>query len=759
VIVGRLSPLNETNLVELYGNTTVENHGGIVFRAPDPNDASSSLVLVIGVKTIEAAETSFEVETNATSAGRQDIYRKLDRIHLGAVTFQNLPLNEVIRILHKQSQLRDPDKAGINFLFNPNMGAGEPIATIDPATGLPLKAKPASPATNAVNQINIDLGVSDVSLKNLLDAICLVADHPLKYSVEDYGIVFSPKDPATEHYEMRTFKIDADRLLGRHLRKPTPGKGDYPPDLKPGEGYIWATTPGKSEVDIQVKNEVLKLTSKLGVNLDPPKTIFYNESLQVLFVYATLKDLDAVERALAEMNVGTVNPSDPGQQAAVLAKDGQLLYEMGRLDEAQLKLEEALSLDPDNQEARYYLNLTVQAQQPRQESGDPNQAPFLLGKPRVYNQVPLVLMRPSYNPGAFPDNAFDPHAIRSSFQPVSAPVDPADLQTNYFQINVAAFNAAVLKETGDSDSIEGFKELALKAGVDLSPPKQALIASERFGRLYVIETRNDMRIIGNILHDLHCLGPQIHIKARFFEVPKTFFDDERDSIPSSVTNGGILTHAQFRKFLHQLQSQKDSEELAEPEVTTIAGRQTQMRATILQDVVTNYLFQPESATQRVSSISPQMTKVETGPILDVMPSVWPDGYTIDLTAIPALVKFYGYADTRGLSPSYGTNSDGEKIPLPIALPVFGVGEVKEQTALYDGQTLVLLPGPQIEYNGGMEEKYRDRIVKHIQEAQKKEGDKTLIVLVTVTLIDPVGNRLHTEKEMPFAQTGLPPQWP
>jgi hypothetical protein len=36
-------------------------------------------------------------------------------------------------------------------------------------------------------------------------------------------------------------------------------------------------------------------------------------------------------------------------------------------------------------------------------------------------------------------------------------------------------------------------------------------------------------------------------------------------------------------------------------------------------------------------------------------------------------------------------------------------------------------------------------------------DKTLVVLVTATLIDPAGNRLHSDKELSFAQTGIPPQ--
>ena len=45
-------------------------------------------------------------------------------------------------------------------------------------------------------------------LADLLDAIVLVADHPIKYSIEEYGIVFSTRGPDQAQLETRTFKID-----------------------------------------------------------------------------------------------------------------------------------------------------------------------------------------------------------------------------------------------------------------------------------------------------------------------------------------------------------------------------------------------------------------------------------------------------------------------------------------------------------------------------------------------------------------------
>jgi len=35
--------------------------------------------------------------------------------------------------------------------------------------------------------------------------------------------------------------------------------------------------------------------------------------------------------------------------------------------------------------------------------------------------------------------------------------------------------------------------------------------------------------------------------------------------------------------------------------------------------------------------------------------------------------------------------------------------------------------------------------------------RNLVIFVTPTIIDPAGNRMHSEEEMPFAQSTIPPQ--
>ena len=55
-----------------------------------------------------------------------------------------LPLSEVIRQLSEQAKLRDPDKKGINFLFNPNADTSAAAAATAPAVRTAGRRAPAS---------------------------------------------------------------------------------------------------------------------------------------------------------------------------------------------------------------------------------------------------------------------------------------------------------------------------------------------------------------------------------------------------------------------------------------------------------------------------------------------------------------------------------------------------------------------------------------------------------------------------------------
>src|SRR5215469_16646895 len=137
----------------------------------------------------------------------------------------------------------------------------------------------------------------------------------------------------------------------------------------------------------------------------------------------------------------------------------------------------------------------------------------------------------------------------------------------------------------------------------------------------------------------------------------------------------------------------------------------------------------------VSAITPQVQQVETGPILDVLPAVLSDGYTINLTLIPSLIEFTGYQTP----PSLGSFTTGglNVVLLPTVLPQFSVREVTTTVNVWDGQTVVLggLVDSQIQ-----EEKDTVPIIGSVpiigrlfQSENKTEKKQNLMIFVTATM--------------------------
>jgi beta-lactamase regulating signal transducer with metallopeptidase domain len=214
--------------------------------------------------------------------------------------------------------------------------------------------------------------------------------------------------------------------------------------------------------------------------------------------------------------------------------------------------------------------------------------------------------------------------------------------------------------------------------------------------------------------------PQIHIKARFFEVPK--------GITFDMTN------------LETLRAQTGVEELAEPEVTTISGRHTQMRATQIITVITNFAFQ-ENATNGRSSMVPQVDKVEIGSVFDVVPTVLDDGNTIGLRAIASVTKFLGYdAPPTNAVGKYIKEAD---LHLPIILPRFSIEQASSRLKLRNGQTLSMSLSPTHDVQN-FNEKFPDVPLLARSYQSKSKPEKELIVFITATLVNAEGNRIHPD---------------
>jgi type II secretory pathway component GspD/PulD (secretin) len=162
---------------------------------------------------------------------------------------------------------------------------------------------------------------------------------------------------------------------------------------------------------------------------------------------------------------------------------------------------------------------------------------------------------------------------------------------------------------------------------------------------------------------------------------------------------------------------------------------------------------------QTSAITPNQQQVEIGPVLDVIPVVLSDGYTINLTLIPSLTQFSGYDP----SPTIPGVNVANVVMIPTILPRFTVRQVVSTVNIWDNQTVVL---------GGLisssVQSTKDKIpmlgdlplVGRLFQSQTKTSvKKNLMIFVTATIVDPAGNRVHSDDELPFLQSTIPPQPP
>jgi general secretion pathway protein D len=166
------------------------------------------------------------------------------------------------------------------------------------------------------------------------------------------------------------------------------------------------------------------------------------------------------------------------------------------------------------------------------------------------------------------------------------------------------------------------------------------------------------------------------------------------------------------------------------------------------------------APQVVPAILPAAAQIPFGPVLDVVPYVSADGYSIQMSIVPTLTELLGY-DTD-VAQTFQTIVGNQQLQ-PTPLPRFRVRQVVTSAIVWDGQTIVL--GGLIAENV---QKTKDKIpvlgdipfLGRLFRSERNTSEKrNLVVFVTPKLIDPAGNRVHAPDNLPYDPNVIPPQPP
>lgn len=305
---------------------------------------------------------------------------------------------------------------------------------------------------------------------------------------------------------------------------------------------------------------------------------------------------------------------------------------------------------------------------------------------------------------------------------------------------------AGLKVVSNTNSLSGMhstiKACFALANVDFHPPKH-VVYKDRVGLLLVNATRTDLDKIEKLLALINAEPPQVNIKVHLVELDvrrhnlNWYFHNAAaglTNLPASGSNSfsGILNESQFSSLKRSLENQNGVEFLQMPEVTTSSGRQAQIQSVELRTIVNGL---SNSATNGVTNTAFQTTTIPFGPVLDVVPYVAADGVSIQLTLIPTITEFLGYADPK----EFTSKLPPEKRPKDqLPLPRMRVRQITTSAIVLDGQTIVLANFPDVittRHPDGSETK----------RSNPSKNAKQLIVFITPTIIDPAGNRVHAAR--------------
>ncbi|NCA82341.1 MAG: hypothetical protein EOM72_06295 [Opitutae bacterium] len=234
-----------------------------------------------------------------------------------------------------------------------------------------------------------------------------------------------------------------------------------------------------------------------------------------------------------------------------------------------------------------------------------------------------------------------------------------------------------------------------------------------------------------------------------------------------LSASSVLTNPEVTIVLQALSQHGGSDLLSAPRVTTRSGVNAQIQ--VVKEIIYPTEFdvtQPTMNTDGNVTMSPVVTPGtfqtrETGVILNVTPTVGPDGYTIDLVMAPEVAELvdwiqYGSQITveTGIIGARQQNTYLFNMPQPI----FTSRNVTTSIVIWDGQTVVM---------GGLIREelttIKDKVpilgdIPLLGWLFRSEGQyskkKNLLIFVTARLVDPAGRPIHREGNMAMPGAGI-----
>ena len=677
-----------------------------------------------------------------TSKGRSLILQKLETIKIPDINaLDGFSMTEVIDLIDKLAKKHDPQNEGLNFIINPNItnsaraaapvppGAGGPPPPvvppmIDPNTGLPIAqpqppvaAVPGSIDPGAVKIKGLTTPLRNLTLAQLLDAVMKSFDTPVKFTVEDYAVVFTHKAPERQDVFTRTFRINPNTFQ-QGLATVSAGAG--------GAAGGGAGGPGAGG-------------NRFGLEGVPNAFYGVNGSWPAGMAGAPNKPQASLNSEKEPWNAVGGPPGGGGGGGAGAAPQVPLANISG------------VTQVRDNSQVVGQVRAFFQAA-----------GVDLAGQNIFFNdRTGILMVRASLE---------DLDIIEEAIEVLNSAPTQVQIEAKFAEISL------------DKDKSLGFDWF--------------LGNSRSLGGKIMQQGGTAPSYIGQ---------PTPNNPSGFFPYPGTLnidqFNPGTGNIAPSVSDGrltsgfrglnnplatftGILTDPQFRVVIHAIESETGTDVISAPRITTLSGRQAQLSVIDQQSVVTGVTVGaganngggfpfgggfpggggfPVIGGNTPVTLQPQVSTLPFGPTLDVIPYVSADGYSIEMSIVPRVTEFLGYDKIDDFKAVAQTGNNDTRIDSTTPLPKYRTRQVVTSCIVWDGQTVML---------GGMISENifttKDKVPflgdlpfvgRAFRSESRNNKKKNMIVFVTPTIIDPAGNRVHNDENLPFARTTIPSQPP
>lgn len=215
----------------------------------------------------------------------------------------------------------------------------------------------------------------------------------------------------------------------------------------------------------------------------------------------------------------------------------------------------------------------------------------------------------------------------------------------------------------------------------------------------------------------------------------------------------ILTNPEVTMVLHALEQKSGANLLSAPKVTTKSGANAEIKVVSELIYPTEFTLVTPAASGSTQGSQTPMSFVQpgafqtrdTGVILNVTPTVGPDGFSIDLVMLPQVCEL---TDWLNYGTKYPNPSGTGTYDLNMPQPIFKSRNITTSITIWDGQTVVM--------GGLITEKQSTTLDKipflgdipllgYLFQSKTSNSQKfNLLIFVTANLVDPAGNKINKD---------------